>query len=567
MRTVKVSFIGTSALWLAFLLGCGGLFGGRAWTPIRAGWKPGWRQGVAMLGLALFAGPLLTTPLYGLEYEDAFEYEYAARFLHAGGATDGPALNSVCLDGSLSACESSATLPHPEGVAVLASWFVPVFASFDAAVVPGLSLLAFIAVGLMLGVCPRGQQDQQVQGTIALTFLLSSPSVVATAATGFAEPIGALLLLVAVLLSHSLTAPTEETAASRRGVALGLLAVSSTLAVLCKRELGAALVGLVALHTALAIVDHRGSEKRRGRASWVCSAAIACGLVLALALSGLSAVDVDSASPAGRWPFSVANLARLGPAYLSFVVEAPVMALAFVFAGVGIAMRETRRLALIGAVPSAVLMGLLLLFDQDLATVEHGTIPSHHFARYTYQLLPPLCLAAATGAAGVARRAWAKRWSLVENLALGALLATCLVSGVRAFDLREATRGEEQRLRLEPLAQACERLNDGAVLVTYHPVVAGLVCSPERPLVDVTALGWEGLSARALLDRHGDAEVFLVELPDDRAWLARSYPAAQREVDLLALETADPDAGSAGHVLYRVAGLADAGASQPASSE
>lgn len=567
MRTVKVSFIGTSAVWLAFLLACGAVCGGRGWTAVQAGRRLNWRQAVAILGLALFTGSLLATPLYGLEYEDAFEYEYAARFLYAGGAGDTPALNSVCLDGSLTACSLSATLPHPTGVAVLASWLVPLFAWFEAPAVPGLSLLAFVAAALLLGLGALGEQDQRVRGTIALTVFVGSPSVVATAATGFAEPIGALLLQVAVFLSLWLTEPTAEMNERTRGGAVGLLAASSTLAVLCKRELGAALVGLATVLVVLATVDRRAGDKRSGPPDWVCSVAIGGGLVVALALSGLSAIDVGSASPAGRWPFSMSNLARLGPAYVRFLGDAPVVALAFVFAGIAVAMRRTRRPALIGAVPSAVLVGLLLLFDQDLATVELGTTPTHHFARYTYQLLPPLCLAAAAGTGAVVRRAWARGSSVVENLAVGALLVTCVVSGMEVLDLREATRREEQYIRLEPLARACEHLSDGAVLFTYHPVVAGLVCSPERAVVDVTALGWEGMGARALLDRRAESELFLVESPDERVWLARRYPEAHRELDLLELDAASAELGRAGHVLYRVTGLADTGASQPTSSE
>lgn len=104
----------------------------------------------ATIAFAALGAMLLATPLWGLEYEDAYEYEYAARFLAYGGSRGGPALNPLCVDGALADCASVASLPHPLGVSSLAAWVVPVTEALDVQSVPIPSIVMFAVVGVLV---------------------------------------------------------------------------------------------------------------------------------------------------------------------------------------------------------------------------------------------------------------------------------------------------------------------------------------------------------------------------------------------------------------------------------
>ena len=73
-------------------------------------------------GSAAFLAVLIATPVWGLEYEDAYEYEYGARFLALHETLEHDHLNPIRVDGSLVDCLATASLSHPAGIAVLGSW-------------------------------------------------------------------------------------------------------------------------------------------------------------------------------------------------------------------------------------------------------------------------------------------------------------------------------------------------------------------------------------------------------------------------------------------------------------
>src|SRR5689334_18002822 len=70
---------------------------------------------ISLLFLVLYVG-LGNTSFHGLEYEDAFEYSYAAEAMAHDRYARQLQLNPVCIEGSVEECQVYDTLSHPTGL-------------------------------------------------------------------------------------------------------------------------------------------------------------------------------------------------------------------------------------------------------------------------------------------------------------------------------------------------------------------------------------------------------------------------------------------------------------------
>lgn len=508
----------------------------------------------ATIAFAVIAATFFAAPLWGLEYEDAYEYEYAARFLAYGDSPDGPSLNPLCVDGALADCASVASLPHPLGVSSLAAWVVPLTEALDVQSVPISSIVMFAVVGVLVFTLAHLSGGRNIATALALALFVGAWRVSAHFGTGFAEPFAAALLLLAVVAAYWLT----RTAGSARADSLlvgGVLAVSVALAVLCKREMLAPALTLGVCVLAERSKRSNGMGSRAADSRWT-AGTIALGTLLGALVGGATPLALEAASPVERWPFSLANVIRHGPAYLTWLLSSQALVVGLLLAGVAAAFPRSRTLAAWSLALTGSLMLLFVAFDHDYGTVVEGRTPIHHFDRYSLQFLPVLAVAGGLGGEALLEKLMIRRernrvWA--TRLAGLLLLIVAAASSWNIHTERMREHREERFVRLDPARTACEHLDPSATVLTYEPVVLGIVCAPTRRLIDVTALGTPGLESDEIRLRSRQGALYLLEPARGRGMLAERYPQAADVLEQLSLtDAAGVPPGLHGQTLLRV---------------
>lgn len=434
------------------------------------------RTSCVVLGGTFIAAAVVLwlTPVWGLEYEDAFEYEYGARLLAGDGPLDGPAMTPLCLDGSARDCTTLESLPHPIGLSVAASFVSRAFPALRA--VPLVSLVCFVLLGVALVHVMRGAGLHLLSVITAISLFIASP-LAGFYGTGFAEPVAGCLLFVA--LTSAWLATRHGRRLSREWPSLVLIVASMSLAIVTKRE---ALVGA----SLAAVVSTVAWARARSTGARHAAAALVGGLGAAIALSAGSIFAFGSASPMERWPFAISNLARFLPAFVQVLSQQPAtLALAgLAVLGAPLARHRTAHLAGLAIVATQVIV--FLAFDQDRHTQLTGSVPLHHLERYSVLVLPLLALLAASGMSAILDRV--KRFDVRSHRAhyvAGTVGLAVVALGLSATVSRRAWLDDtEERVRLSSIRAACAELGASDVLVTDEPVVAGIICSPDQHVVD-----------------------------------------------------------------------------------
>jgi hypothetical protein len=539
-------YFATSMLWLAlgFLLVMVPLLDRATAEVVRkigADWLP-------IIGASvLVCLALATSPYWGLEYEDAFEYEYAARLFGHGGIPEHPELNPVCLEGSLKDCQAIASLSHPSGLAVLGSWFVRSRerSPSGTGLVPALSLAALLLSAIVLSIFIRQATGNRISMLCAVAAFLATPELTLHFGTGFAEPFSTALILVAATSLWRLLNGAPPT----KGVLVltsGLISVAVALSILCKRE--GILAATVMLFTASLwwLVQAR-LDARSSLRIW-CTGATICGLLIALLLGGTSLFSLESIGPAERWPFSFSNVARIGPHYAAYLFGSPALA-CLGFLSVLTLFLGQRLLAVYGFSFLLPFMLLFTAFDSDYYTVVHGEVPQLHFERYTTQIAPFLAMLAGLASGSLVSRV--RRSYLHPSSALrhALSLAVLTIVGWSAWQIRmervERHR-EEVEMRLRPASMACAWVDGDGVILTPQPVVIGVACKATQEVVDVTAIGQWVEGSRLLNRALKSDDVYLLEFPMMMGDLAERYPWAAKSLGRLRFALVPEYGGSAG---------------------
>ncbi len=425
-------------------------------------------------------------PFYGIEYEDAFEYTYSGILLAYQLPPRTESLNSICVSGSLEHCRSFMTLAHPIGLAVLVSWlpFRMRWWNHSAQI---LSTLASILTGLLTFLASRRWRNSPLAAGISAGLLFLTPSFFALWHTGLAEPVGAFLIICAVIFSYRLVETWGEDA--HRGCwiealyALELVCVL-LLGTLVKRE-NAALTLVLPL---VLLFQRRDAHPRHRLDLRTMMKLLATSGVAALAQLFLLTTDMfalDAVRPSAAPLFSIANFAVLAPQYLFDFADSRYSVLPLFFLiGVVCAIREDwcRVLFLI----LSIYIMMICSFAQDRDFVAVGKIPHFHFERYTLQIAPIVVLFAGAGAERCIRLIYRSRVWFYRSFRAVVLLsvATVLLFSIRAgMILKRNYYGEEQVSELAPARRLFE-VSTGRESVGDRPLLITLVCGPGVDVLD-----------------------------------------------------------------------------------
>jgi hypothetical protein len=483
----------------------------------------GW--GLVLGALIFVSVSLATSPYWGLEYEDAFEYEYAARLFAHSNIHERPQLNPICLDGTLEDCRATASLSHPSGVAVLGSWLVRLGKrlSGEHGAVPSLSLVTLILTTVALALFTQFATSDRFSTLLAVVSLLATVEFTLHFGTGFAEPFSGFLIFLTATTAWRLLEGPQPT---RRLLvaASGLISVAVALAILCKRE-AFILTAIVPALSAWSWWERRSSGPSRSLAPWPAGAAF-LGLMLALALGGADLISAEAASPVQRWPFSASNFRSLAPQYLVYLFSSP--AVSCLGALIACALCWGQRRLLFFGFSFLLPLGLLFTtFDHDYYTVVYEEVPRLHFERYTLQLAPFLAHVAGIGGGRLVNKVFADRGLprvASRSVVSLALLAIVGWSAWRLWVERVERHNEEVEIRLRPARMACTLVEGDGAILTPQPVVMGVACASRQQTLDLNSLGrW--IDVADIKERILQGEkIYMLELPTTQHDIEERHP-------------------------------------------
>ena len=537
---MTLAFLGIA--WLAFLV----LTIWLSWARLRGERVGGWLIALTLIvvgRLLLFA----KAPFFGLEYEDAYEYLYAALVYGANPGAASLGLTPLCVLGTPGACSSFATLSHPVGAGVFSWLLLAATGSLAGARVLGVAVTSAVSlIAVFAATWTRGR------GAAGLSLLIvgTTPLVGLYALTGFAEVAG-VLVLAGLLLSLEVL---DDEASTSRWPVLALIGVAALLLPLVKREL--LIVPLVA---AIIVAVRSFRHPRAGDARRL--AALAIGVSGALFASHGAVVSLAAARSSGLALFSVGTFARLLPAFLGYLLSRPALATYGVLllgaAALGWRWRSTR----FAAAVVAILLGLALSFSQSYWYAVHGELPIIHFERYAFLMWPLVAVIFARVLAS-ARSSWS-RIARASKLAGGSVLLLGIAFQVVATTRLEVNRYQEERaVRFAPVEKALAALPHEAWLITLDPILVALT-RPEVQLVDLPSL--DTLFSPGSFATFLRSEDIYLLLPEaDLASERSRYPGAFNLLNSGGVRWIATGASIEGHKLLR--GLPPSGAERPAQS-
>jgi hypothetical protein len=494
---------------------------------------------LSVLFVVLYVG-LRDASFHGLEYEDAFEYAYAANvFAHDPEARD-LQLNPVCVEGSTSECQAYATLSHPIGLSTLLSWPVR-FRGRCESCAGGASVLFMWLASVGVFVLLRIWDVRREFAAFGAILFISVPVAFALGGTTFAEPTSAGLIILCVILAE-LAANSRSSTMGRKGqrtrrmCLFTALVIALVLAIFVKRESLVLLVALPAGHALRAILEPRAPHVRSGFAR--CEPVLSASLV-ALGVSWVAGAhalfDLRDVQPTSDSSFSLGNLQEWGPSYGTHLFSGRFLALApMALLGIAMSRRRTHALSLLPVVGGYIV--LFLSFSQSYYAKRLGEVPYFHFERYTLEIAPLLAVLGAVGLAGVAESVGARincrAWIVVVVIAASIVTGVGAVLGLR---YRQTLSSEESHFRRAPIERVCPRIPDEASVITPEPVLFYLYCKRPVRVIAAEAVG-EGISIGQLKDVEDTGDLYVWKDTRDRDVEARRYPNAASLVESSKLE-------------------------------
>lgn len=447
-------------------------------------------------------------PLYGLEYEDAFEYVYNGLLAQSGAEGVSAHTTMVVAAGSLEEPRALASLSHPPGAAAYWAMLIWFFGTLEVARAASVAMVGALGLGVTLLALGQGRMFALAASVL---IFVSSPFLAYYTTTGFAE-VPASLLVAITLFGLSCA---YELRPSARVLSLMLLAAACFLLPITKREMAVIPIGL-ALRAAYQYLRTRSPFDRSALL------AIVMGFTVAIWEFREVLLNVDLVRTSELDPFSIQTLTHLGPLWLQSALSNwryGLWGLALI-AGIGgaFAGRRDRTLALAAIAVLIVSLG----FSQSYYYGTAREIPWLHFERYSFALWPiALTLWHNSFALLVESRLRSlrvRRWMLVV-LGVGAGLG----SGATLF-LASARYSEECRVRFDPTRSVMTALGDDDWVVTPNPILASLI-DPRANVADLTQLDSD--EVRSVLESSGRRVRLLVALSEsDSLDALQRYPGA-----------------------------------------
>jgi hypothetical protein len=441
---------------------------------------------VAAIGFVVYATNT-SVALYGLEYEDAFEYAYSARFLALQPEARLSGLNSVCVDGSLLHCASIASLSHTTGLAVLASWLARATssASSQVAIVSaglwGISASAVCLVARRHGLAlVESFAASASLVTVPIWFTLGSSSLAEPTATGIA----ACVLLASYRFIDQFTWTAFAEVEVRKLMPASLCITSGVALAACvKREqmlLALALPLLHILRSDRTLADHA----KKGLSL---AALGVLGIVIGIIATHGEIVHVDVVRPGAGPLFSFAHLEVLASRYLGHLFDWGAYNAVGLVGLVGLLNRGRRRIAVALLAVATAYAVMFCSFAQTYSFEKSGQIPLFHFQRYTLEIAPYLALLFSLG---LERIRYLSGRMLAANSPYMVLLVLWLgFSLYSARLLRHRFSNEETVVRFRPVTEICNLTPPDSWTITTVPILYALSCGNYHRVISLLEVG------------------------------------------------------------------------------
>ena len=467
------------------------------------------------LGLILLVTLLWRLPFdghwfFGLEYEDAYIYSVAARYLNSVTRTCSPGnscyLTTVCVVGNGDSCKVSETssghfLGYPLMIAIASRLF-----GYSPAIASYLSLIASMATVVLIFLSGKLIAGETAGFAASVIFGLT-PVFAVQGVGAYAEPVSNMLVVACFLLCVSLLSSDTDfpSALLPNWLALTLTAV---LAVAVKRE-NLLLIPVITLVGFMFNLKRRncGQGKR-----WLVNLAalMSGGVCIVFALVQLRIVTVVRSEMVeyAVFPFNVAVLRTMLPLFLksyasfSWYLSGGILVLLGLIASIRVKKRGTYAVS--------VLIAYLLLYASHVRSyyqLQSGEVAQFDTLRYSMNIAGLWSLLAGLGfaySAGTVSKwrfgAWLRRRS--GRVILWLFVGTYAVSSwVLTNRWKEDMVSRELTVRIEPAEAALEVVDDLGIkntfLITLEPLLVQIFC---RGPVNVIAFPY--LSGSLVQDVH-----------------------------------------------------------------
>lgn len=463
-------------------------------------------------------------PFFGQEYEDAYEYTYSGLLLNYQPETRSSGLNSVCVEGSLLRCRRFMTLSHPIGLSVLVSACAATF-GLSCEYVRYINCGAFFITALMVYLLARMWGKSPLCGLSATLLYLFTPEVFAFSQTGLSEPASASLVLLTFFFSSTLVL-VDVRGQSRLGnlnSALGLF-LALSVAVFVRRENLILCIAMPPLFFLARLLFGGKNEVTNLR---LLTAICLASFLLSIA-APYQLLDFEAVRPANGPSFSFNNLALLGPRFFGHLFN-PALYFLLPWSVVASVVwwRKATGLEFVAAGLLLTYFLVISAFSQSYSFAVLGKDPSFHFARYSTEIAPLLAL---LGAGGI--EALLLNWLLPRGgiptvaVCVGAALILALSLG---RSIRSRLAADEEVTHILPTAWICNSVPDGGTIISPQPVLLGLVCDPDREILDYAQIGY-GISQESLERSVAAGQAYVFWSSVESAANAQRYPRAARSL-------------------------------------
>ena len=475
---------------------------------------------VVVVSTSIVVSLIAAHPFFGQEYEDAYEYTYSGLLLNYQPETRSSGLNSVCVEGSLLRCRRFMTLSHPIGLSVLVSACAATF-GLSCEYARYISCGSFLITALMVYLLACTWGKSPLCGLSASFLYLFTPEVFAFSQTGLSEPASASLVLLTLFFSSTLVL-VDVRGQSRLGnlnSALGLF-LALIVALFVRRENLILCIAIPLLFYLARLLF--GGKNDVTNLRWLTAICLASFLFSIVAPYQL--LDFEAVRPANGPSFSFNNLAVLGPRFFGHLFN-PAVYFLLPWSVVTSVLWWRKATGLEFVVAGLLLTYFLVItaFSQSYSFAVLGKDPSFHFARYSTEIAPLLAL---LGAGGI--EALLLNWLLPRGgirtvtVFVGAAIILALSLG---RSIRSRLAADEETTRILPTAWICNSAPHGGTIISSQPVLLGLVCDPDREILDYSQIGY-GISQESV----AAGQLYLYWSSVESAANAQRYPCAERSL-------------------------------------
>lgn len=460
---------------------------------------------------------------HGLEYEDAYVYAVAGRYLSEGEVTSNtassPYLITVCAVGNWNNCRLSDTFSghfvgYPFIIATVSS-----FVGFDPSIGSYISLSASFISVVCIFLAGTLMDTRGFVGTAGSLVYCLTPVFAVHGVGTYAEPVSGALVVICLLLFMRLMIPDGRINAL--GFAINWLALTlvALFSIVVKRENLLLLPALFLVGLAFSMGNHCGLLRTRRLQILMTVISISMCVVFAFGHLQLHTTIQSETEEFSIFPFGTSVLTVMLPLFVRAFSSTEFYLFGGVFFLIGVvASLRSRRLCLYAA---SLFIAYLLLYASHVRSfyqLESGDVAPLDTLRYSMNLAGLWSLIAGVGIAHIldvfAGRRLRGRGKRVAVISLWVFIALyTLGSWIHTSRLREDMVANERAVRIQPAQSALQFVRSFGVsstfVVTAEPLLIHMLADEPVSVIDFRYMSTEVVNG--LLKENPDLVLLYLE--------------------------------------------------------